>query len=122
MILLDKNKYQHQIARRKLELNVIRQNETPEVKTHSTSSQVENLVIKYMTDPYIATRTLWLESIDKLERELDANCYQLYDCKFNKYKYLSWLDIGKELNYTKSSIYRMRYDILERFNKHIGMY
>ena len=121
-ILLNKSKYNHEINRRKLELSAIRQSETPEIKTHSTSSQVENLVIKYMSDPYIATRTLWLESIDKLEQGLDDQCKVVYDYKFNQYKYLSWLDIGKQLHYTKSTIYRMRYDILDKFNSYIGMY
>lgn len=121
-LLLSKGRFQYEISLRKAELNIRKVNQTPEIKVANTSSQVENQVIKEITDPYISNRELWLKSIERLELMLDDKLLEVYKCKFINYKYLAWVDIGEHLGYAKSSIYRMRYKILQEFNNLIGMF
>lgn len=121
-ILLNKHKYESEIDKRKAILKIRKENPTPEVKVNNTQSPVEAEVIKALTDSYISNRNLWLKGIEELERSLDDRCKEVYQFKYVEYPYLAWVDVGNELGYAKSTIYRIRYLILEKFNEFIGMY
>ena len=121
-ILLNKHRYEGEIERRKAIMKIRKENPTPEIKVNNTHSPVEAEVIKALTDSYISNRNLWLKGIEKLERSLDERCLEVYRFKYIQYPYLAWIDVGDELGYAKSTIYRIRYLILEKFNDFIGMY
>lgn len=121
-ILLNKSKYENEIIRRKAILKIKKENPTPEIRVNNTQSPVENEVIKAMTDSYISNRHLWIKGIEELERSLDEKCREVYQYKYIENPYIAWIDVGDELGYSKSTIYRMRYYILEKFNEFIGMF
>lgn len=121
-ILLNKSNYENEIIRRKAILKIKKENPTPEIRVNNTQSPVENEVIKAMTDSYISNRHLWIKGIDELERSLDEKCKEVYQYKYIDHPYIAWIDVGDELGYSKSTIYRMRYYILEKFNEFIGMF
>ena len=112
--------YEKEIVRRRFELNYKPENQTPETQRHpSQQSQVENFVVKVMTDDYINDRERWIEGIGKVFDEVDSELEQLARYKFIEYPYLSWEEVGIKLNYSRSKVYRMRYAILHKFAKEI---
>lgn len=122
-LLLNKDHINREINIRKIELSEYKeQNLTPEIKVKSVGSQVEKKALTFIGDPFIANRELWLKAIKILENSMDDYQQEVYQFKFIEYPYMSWLDVASELGYSKSSIYRIRYRILEKFNSLIGMY
>lgn len=90
-------------------------------KTNQTSRPVETEVLKSMNDPYIKTRELWKTSIEKVYKESSEEVQKIVCEKYWSDKsYMSWSQIAKENYISKSQVYRLRYDILERFAKEIG--
>lgn len=90
-------------------------------KTNQISRPVENEVLKGINDPYIKTRELWKESIEKIYKESSEEVQKIVCEKYWSDKsYMSWSQIAKDNYISKSQVYRLRYDILERFAKEIG--
>lgn len=111
-----------EIAIRKEELKIKQVDEnTGGGKTNQTSRPVETEVLKSMNDPYIKTRELWKTSIEKVYKESSEEVQKIVCEKYWSDKsYMSWSQIAKENYISKSQVYRLRYDILERFAKEIG--
>ena len=111
-----------EIAIRKEELKI---KETDENigggKSNTVSSPVENQVVKEQTDPYIATRLGWKKGIEETFNESSKEVKEVIHAKYwDDKSYLSWTHIGEENYISKTQVYRLRYDVLERFAKKIG--
>lgn len=90
-------------------------------KSNTVSSPVEIQVIKEQTDPYIKTRLIWKDGIEKTYQESSEEVQQIINDKFwGDRSYLSWVAIGEDYYISKTQIYRLRYNVLEKFAKKIG--
>lgn len=90
-------------------------------KSNTVSSPVEVQVIKEQSDPYIRTRLMWKDGIEKTYCESSIEVQRIIEDKFwGDKNYLSWTAIGEEYYISKTQVYRLRYDVLERFAKKIG--
>lgn len=111
-----------EIAIRKEELKI---KETDENigggKSNTVSSPVENQVVKEQSDPYISTRLEWKKGIEETYSESSEEVKGIiHDKYWGDKSYLSWTAIGEEKYISKTQVYRLRYDVLERFAKKIG--
>lgn len=90
-------------------------------KSNVVSSTVENQVIKEMTDPFINQREVWKRAVDKTIDEQNEKVKLLIQDKFwGEQNYMDWETIGEQHGFTKSTVYRIRYKVLETFAKKIG--
>lgn len=90
-------------------------------KSNTVSSPVEIQVIKEQSDPYIKTRLIWKQGIEKTYHESSEEVQQIINDKFwGDRSYLSWVAIGEDYYISKTQIYRLRYNVLETFAKKIG--
>lgn len=111
-----------EIAIRKEELKIKQTDENiGGGKSNAISSPVENQVVKELSDPYIVTRLTWKECIEQTFEESSEDVQAIIHAKYwGDQSYQSWTAIGDEHYISKTQVYRLRYDVLERFAKKIG--
>lgn len=90
-------------------------------KTNVISKTVENQVVKEMSDPFINQREAWKKSIDRTIEEQNEDVQILIKDKYwGDKNYMDWETIGSLYGFSKSTVYRIRYKVLETFAKKIG--
>lgn len=111
-----------EIAIRKEELKIQKSDENVGGgKSNIPSNPVETQIIKEQSDPYIITRQKWKKAIEEVYKECTEEEQKILDDKFwSNQNYLSWQEVGNRYHFSKTSIYEMRYSILERFAEKIG--
>ncbi|MBM6615616.1 hypothetical protein JTF06_12040 [Desemzia sp. RIT804] len=116
------NQLDREIAIRKEELKIKEVDENiGGGKANIVSSAVENQVIKEMSDPFIMQRESWKTSINRSIKEQNQDVQLLIHEKYwGEMSYMDWETVGECLGYSKSTVYRIRYKVLESFAKHIG--
>ncbi|TWK08611.1 hypothetical protein CHCC20442_4324 [Bacillus licheniformis] len=90
-------------------------------KSNVPGNPIESQIIKEQSDPYIITRQHWKRAIEQVYNDCTEEEQQVLQEKFwSNQNYLSWPEIGERHHFSKTTIYDMRYSILERFAKEIG--
>ncbi len=86
-----------------------------------TSNPTETIVLREQSDKYIQTRLLWKNSILKTIEDQSEDIQDLINDKYwGQNNFMDWEPFGKMFGYSKSSIYRIRYKVLECFAEKIG--
>lgn len=116
------NQLDKEIAIRKEELKMKEEDENVGGgKSNVMNSPVESQVIKEQSDRYIRTRLIWKDAIQKVYNESSSDVQGIIEDKYwGDQSYQSWQAIGEQRYISKSQIYRVRYDILEKLAKEIG--
>lgn len=128
--LEDKFKRYHQLSReiaiRKEELKM-REHDTNVGggRSNRVSSQVENQVMREMSDPFIIQRDTWKKAIEQTINEQSDDVQVIIKEKYwGQNNYMDWETLGQtfeqDKKQSKSSMYRIRYKVLECFAKKIG--
>ena len=114
--------YDRQIAMRKIELDMKQHDENiGGGKSNITVKTIEVKVIKYLSDPYIASREKWKRAVIETLMDLNQEARSIVEQKyFSLDSYMSWKDLGEQHGLAKSTSYRLRYNVLELFGKKIG--
>lgn len=114
--------YDKEIAIRKEELKMKQTDENiGGGKSNLPSNPVERQVIKEQSDPYIVNRLKWKKAIEEVYKECTEDEQAILRDKFwSNQSYLTWPEVGEEHYMAKTTIYEVRYSILERFAKKIG--
>ncbi|API89420.1 hypothetical protein BKP56_09200 [Marinilactibacillus sp. 15R] len=120
------HQFSREIAIRKEELK-IREHDTNVGggRSNRVSSQVENQVIREMSDPFIIQRDTWKKAIEETINEQSGDVQEIIKEKYwGKNSYMDWETLGQALDEDKkqsrSTMYRIRYKVLECFAKKIG--
>lgn len=111
-----------EVAIRKEELKIKKTDENiGGGKSNTVSSPVEIQVIKEQSDRYIINRQVWKKAIEDVYRASSKEEQEILEEKFwSNQTYLSWQEVGERHHISKTTIYDIRYSILERFAKKIG--
>lgn len=124
--LEDKFKRYHQLDReiaiRKEELKIKEPDtNTGGGKPNFISRTVEQQVVKEMSDPFIQQRTVWKKAIDHTINEQTDDVQVLIKDRFwGVNDFMDWETIGEVYGFSKSTVYRVRYKVLESFARKIG--
>lgn len=111
-----------EVAMRKEELKIKEHDtNTGGGKSSYISNPVENQVIKEMSDPFISNRVKWKEGVEATLNGLSDEIEELVEEKFwGSKSFMDWTTFGEIHGYSKSSIYRLRYQVLKTFAEEIG--
>lgn len=124
--LEDKFKRYHQLDReiaiRKEELKLREPDENiGGGKANIIGRTVENQVVKEMSDPFIQHREAWKKAIDRTIEEQTEDVQILIKDRFwGLNNFMDWETIGELYGFPKSTVYRIRYKVLESFAKKTG--
>lgn len=116
------NQLDREIAIRKEELKLREpDNNTGGGKANFISLPVESQVIKEMSDPFIMQREMWKGAINRTVNEQTEDVQILIRGKFwGEQNFMDWETIGELYGFSKSTVYRIRYKVMESFARNIG--
>jgi RinA family phage transcriptional activator len=90
-------------------------------KANTVGNPVLLQVVREQSDEFIITRQKWMSAISRVFEKSSEDIKEIIENKFwDGRNYLGWEELGIEMGYSKTKIYTIRYEILERFAKEIG--